>query len=120
MKGQTFTSRLSCFCFVQPAQALLNSTPQLLARDRGALAAGRGAGPGDLRMDAAAQAAVGADHQRVFAHGALDQIRHVVAGWSAGRWRQEHQGRDSPGVRKISALVSYGFRLRIERVKGGC
>jgi hypothetical protein len=32
------------------AQALLNSTPQLLARDRRAVAQ---LGPGDLRMDAA-------------------------------------------------------------------
>ena len=31
---QTFTSKLSCLCFVHPAQALFNSTPQLLARDR--------------------------------------------------------------------------------------
>jgi len=53
-------SRLSCFCFVHPSQALLNSTPQLLARDRRAVAQGAQPGPGDLRMDAAAQAAVGA------------------------------------------------------------
>ena len=46
--------------FVQFAQALLNSTPQLLARDRGAVAQGTQLGPGDLRMDAAAEAAVGA------------------------------------------------------------
>jgi hypothetical protein len=32
-------------------------------------------------------AIVGADHQRVLAHAALDQIRHVVAGCSADRWR---------------------------------
>jgi hypothetical protein len=38
----------------------LNSTPQLLARDRRAVAQGAQLGPGDLRMDAAAQAAVGA------------------------------------------------------------
>jgi hypothetical protein len=37
-----------------PAQALLNSTPQLLARDRRAVAQGAQLGPGDLRMDAAA------------------------------------------------------------------
>jgi hypothetical protein len=37
-----------------------NSTPQLLARDRRAFAQGAQLGPGDLRMDAAAQAAVGA------------------------------------------------------------
>jgi Pyridine nucleotide-disulphide oxidoreductase, dimerisation domain len=42
------------FCFVQSAQALLNSTPQLLARDRRAVAQGAQFGPGDLRMDAAA------------------------------------------------------------------
>jgi len=38
----------------------LNSTPQLLARDHRAVAQGAQLGPGDLRMDAAAQAAVGA------------------------------------------------------------
>jgi hypothetical protein len=37
----------------------LNSAPQLLARDRRAVAQGTQLGPGDLRMDAAAQAAVG-------------------------------------------------------------
>ena len=42
------------FCFVQPAQAHLNSTPQLVARDRHAIAQGAQFGPGDLRMDAAA------------------------------------------------------------------
>ena len=47
-------------CFVHPAQALLNSTPQLLARDRRTVAQGAQLGPGDLGMDAAAQAAVGA------------------------------------------------------------
>ena len=47
------------FCFVQPAQALLNSTPQFFARDRGAVAQGAQLGSGDLRMDAA-QAAVSA------------------------------------------------------------
>jgi hypothetical protein len=46
------------FCFVHPAQALLNSTPQLLARDRRAVAQGAQLGPGDLRMDAAAETAV--------------------------------------------------------------
>lgn len=59
IKGPGFYFRLSCFCFVQPAQALLNSTPQLLARDRRAAAQGAQLGPGDLRMDAASQAAVG-------------------------------------------------------------
>jgi hypothetical protein len=48
------------FCFVHPAQALLNSTPQLLARDRRAVAQGAQLGPGDLRMDAVADAAVDA------------------------------------------------------------
>jgi len=48
------------FCFVHPAQALFNSTPQLLTRDRCAVAQGAELGPGDLRMDAAAQAAGGA------------------------------------------------------------
>ena len=38
----------------------MNSTPQFLARDRRAVAQGAQLGPGDLRMDAAAQAAVGA------------------------------------------------------------
>jgi hypothetical protein len=42
------------FCFVHPVHALLNSTPQLLARDRRAVAQGAELGPGDLRMDAAA------------------------------------------------------------------
>jgi hypothetical protein len=42
------------FSFVHPAQALLNSTPQLLARERRAVAQGAQLGPGDLRMDAAA------------------------------------------------------------------
>jgi hypothetical protein len=41
-------------------QALLNSTLQLLARERRAVAQGAELGPGDLRMDAACQAAVGA------------------------------------------------------------
>jgi hypothetical protein len=40
--------------------SLLNSAPQLLARDRCAVAQGAQRGPGDLQMDAAAQAAVGA------------------------------------------------------------
>jgi len=38
------------FCFVHPARALLNSTPQLLARDRRAVAQGAQLGPGDLRV----------------------------------------------------------------------
>ena len=38
----------------------MQSTPQLLARDRSAVAQGAELGLGDLRMDAAAQAAVGA------------------------------------------------------------
>jgi hypothetical protein len=36
----------------------LNSTPQLLGRDRRAVAQGAQLGPGDLRMDAAAETAV--------------------------------------------------------------
>jgi hypothetical protein len=40
VQRQTFSSRLSCYRFVQPAQALLNSTPELLARDRRAVAQG--------------------------------------------------------------------------------
>jgi hypothetical protein len=57
---QTFTLDFLGFCFVHPARALLNSTPQLLARDRRAVGQGAQLGPGDLRLDAAAQAAVGA------------------------------------------------------------
>jgi hypothetical protein len=45
----------------------LNSTPQLLARDRSAVAQGAQLGPGDLRMDAAAQAAVGAGNDVLLA-----------------------------------------------------
>ena len=59
---------------VHPAQALLNSTPRLPARDRGAVAQGAQLGPGDLRMDAAAQAAVGAGDD-VFS---ADEIRGVA------------------------------------------
>jgi hypothetical protein len=40
IKGEPFTSRLFAFCFVHSAQARLNSTPQLLARDRRAVAQG--------------------------------------------------------------------------------
>ena len=93
----------------------MNSTPQLLARDRRAVAQGTQLSPGDLRMDAAVYAAVGADHQRVLTHTTLDEIRHVVAGWSADRWRarplrQEHLGRNSPGVRKFPpwSVLFYG------------
>src|SRR4029434_8284383 len=40
-RGQILYFRLSCFLFfVLPAQALLNSTPQLLARQRRAVAQG--------------------------------------------------------------------------------
>jgi hypothetical protein len=38
----------------------MNSTPQFVAGERRAVAQGAQLGPGDLRMDAAAQAAVGA------------------------------------------------------------
>ena len=48
-QGQTFTSRLSCFLFVHPAQALLNSTRQLLALDRGAVAQCAELGPREIR-----------------------------------------------------------------------
>ena len=60
IKGQTFTLDFLASCFDHPTEALLNSTPQLLARDRRAVAQGAQLGPGDLGMDAAAQAAVGA------------------------------------------------------------
>ena len=43
-----------------PSQARMNSAPKLLARERRAVAQGAQLGPGDLRMDAAASAAVGA------------------------------------------------------------
>ena len=68
-------------CFVHSAQALFNSTPHLLARDRRAVAQSAQLGPGDLRMDAAAQAAVGADHQRVLTHALLipDSAVEVIA-----------------------------------------
>jgi len=36
-EGWIVTSNLSAFCFVYPAQAVLNSTPQLLSRDRRAV-----------------------------------------------------------------------------------
>jgi hypothetical protein len=51
--GQTFISRVSAFLFRHFAEALLNSTPQLRARDRCAVAQ---LGPGDLRIEADAQA----------------------------------------------------------------
>ena len=41
------------FCFVHPAQALLNSIPQLLARDRRAIPQGAQLGLGDLWVVAA-------------------------------------------------------------------
>ena len=71
---QTFNSS-----FVHPGQALLNSTPQLLARDRCAVARGAQLGPGDLRMDAAAEAAVGASDDVFLAENAREgenAIRH--------------------------------------------
>jgi len=49
------------FSSVHPAQALLNSTPQLLARDRRAAAQGAELGPGDLPINAADHAAVDYD-----------------------------------------------------------
>jgi hypothetical protein len=61
IKDSTLVLDFLAVCFAYPAQALLNSTPQLLARDRCALAQGGAQlGPGDLRVDAAAQAVVGA------------------------------------------------------------
>ena len=67
------------FCFMHPAQALLNSTPQFIARDRGAVAPGGQLGPGDLRMDAATEAAVGASDDVFLADNAREgenAIRH--------------------------------------------
>ena len=51
IKGRTVTSKVSASCFVHPAEALFNSTPQLLACDRRAVAQGAELGRGDLRMD---------------------------------------------------------------------
>jgi hypothetical protein len=67
------------FVLCNPAQALLNSTPQFIARDRGAVAPGAQLGPGDLRMDAAAEAAVGASDDVFLADNAREgenAIRH--------------------------------------------
>ena len=50
IEGQTLNSRLSSFCFVHPAQALLNSTAQLLTRDR--RCAGRAAEEPIIQVDA--------------------------------------------------------------------
>ena len=46
--------------YTRTQPTVLDSTPQCLARDRRAVAQGAQLGPGDLWMDAAAQAAVGA------------------------------------------------------------
>jgi hypothetical protein len=46
----------------------LNSLPQLLARERRGVAQGAQLGPGDLRMDAAAQAAVDGGYDVFSAH----------------------------------------------------
>jgi len=54
IKSCTVTFNLSIFYFVGPAQAHLNSTPQLLASDRCSVAQGAQLGSGDLRMHAAA------------------------------------------------------------------
>ena len=54
LQGRILLLDFLAFCFMHPAQALLNSTPQFIARDRGAVAPGAQLGPGDLRMDAAA------------------------------------------------------------------
>jgi hypothetical protein len=53
-QSQTFTLNFLAFSFVHPAQAFWNSTLQLLARDRRAVAPGAQLGLGDFRMDAAA------------------------------------------------------------------
>ena len=60
LRGRLLFPDFLTFRCIHPAQALLNSTPQLLARERRAVAQGTELGPGDLRMDAAAEAAVGA------------------------------------------------------------
>jgi hypothetical protein len=54
IKGRPLLLDFFAYSFIHPAQALVNSTPQLLARDRRTVAAERAAWPGDLRMDAAA------------------------------------------------------------------
>ena len=76
-RGQLFTARLSCLCFVHPVQAVLNSIPQLPARDRRAVAQSAELGPGDLRMDAAAQAAVGAGDD-VFSAGEFGERENAI------------------------------------------
>jgi hypothetical protein len=61
IEGQTFNSRCSSFCFVHPAQALLNPTPQLLTRDRHAPSRrARAPVPGICGWTRHAEAAVGA------------------------------------------------------------
>jgi hypothetical protein len=55
----------------------LNSTPQLFGRDRGAVAQGAQLGPGDLRMDAAAEAAVGAG-DNVFAADDVSELGDAI------------------------------------------
>ena len=52
-------SRVSFDGPIASSRSLLDSTPQLLARDRRAVAQGAQLGPGGLWMDAAAYAAVG-------------------------------------------------------------
>jgi hypothetical protein len=67
-----FTSGLSSFCFLHPAQAFLNSTPQRLGRERCAVAQSAELGPGDLLIHSPAETAVGGDLQRVLTHAGLD------------------------------------------------
>src|SRR6185312_2327030 len=58
-KGHTLDFSFLAFRWFIPQRHFLNSTPQLFARDRRAIVQGAELGPGDLRMDAAAEAAVG-------------------------------------------------------------
>ena len=79
----TFLLVFSCPSFGFPAQAL--QLHNFLLADWPRCRAGRAAWPSDLRMEAAARRQ-SVPIISVF-YGALDQIRHVVAGWSADRWR---------------------------------
>ena len=99
----------------------MNSTPQLLDRDHRAVAPGAQLGPGDLRLEAAAWAAVGADHQRVLAHAALDQIRRLVSGPVAGYgpfvrniWAHIHQALEN--FRAGRFWISISDRVREARL----
>src|SRR5438093_10137731 len=88
-------------CFVHPAQALLNSTPQLLARDRRAVAQGAQLGPGDLRMDAAAQAAIGAG-DNVFSTDDFSE-RDDAIGYRSGCSTRSVAWLTTPGIRIFPA-----------------